>query len=76
MRVTSGHDCVHAGCDGLAVFGRSFAGATVWACRAHQSEIGFIDRPALGHNASASAGPPASAASILPAAALSQARLL
>jgi hypothetical protein len=78
MKLTAGHDCAHTGCEGLAVFGFNFKDQTQWACARHRSEIGFTDRPAMGHNAMPPAGLQVGPASLPPAAAhqQKQARLL
>lgn len=56
MRVTSGHECEIAGCEGLAVYGFKFNGDIRWACSAHRAHIGFIDRPAAQPSGAATAG--------------------
>lgn len=83
MKLTAGHDCLVAGCEGLAVFGRNSAGGSQWACRAHATQIGFYQPEAhllgahgIGPGATDvdRAGPPV--ARSRPAATLSQGRLL
>jgi hypothetical protein len=46
MSVTAGHDCVHDGCRGLALYGMRFNGEARWACLNHRHLIGFTERPA------------------------------
>lgn len=68
MKITAGHDCAHANCDGLAVFGFTFKGEARWACAAHRQEIGITKRPAADCSIGALAGLQVRGASTLPAA--------
>lgn len=75
MKLTAGHDCIHPDCTALAVYGMSVGGITRWACRAHQSAIGFSQPagPAVPVEAAPQAPAPQRTA---PAAPSSQGRLL
>lgn len=75
MKLTAGHDCIATGCEGLALFGMKVGEQTRWACRAHQTLIGYSQQPAGRFAATAEAGPQA-ARLAPPVATPSQGRLL